>query len=806
MRVYRDAWRRVGAGLCVWLAAMLMSSGAFAAGAASYTDVVSAASGQCASIAGNATSSGASVVQTPCSGLGNTTWSFVPVGSNYHIVLQGSGLCLNVPGSSRTSGTQLIQYGCQSNAVTNDQWTIVAAGSSYRIMSVSSGMCVNVAGGSQSAGAALIQYPCQGAGTLNDQFNLYLPLTAFTPISSVNSGRCVTISGGSSASGAAIVQGACSNQGSTGWSLLPAGSGYHVVSQSTGQCLNVSGGAGASGTPVIQYGCQGDAQTNDQWTLVSAGSNYRLVSVASGMCLNVSGGSRSDGAPLIQYPCQGANTTNDQFALSLPASFPVTLPSAWSPVMPLPVNPIGVANVPNGKLVMWSADQQFSFQNDVGNKVTQTQTALFDPATGKATQYLETSAGSDMFCPGTAMLADGKVLVNGGDSSPKTTLYDWATNTWSAAATMNIARGYQGDTLLSNGSVLTLGGSWSGGQGGKSAEIWSSGGRWTVLSGVPEANIVGPDPQGIYRGDNHLWLFAQAGGTVFHAGPSSQMNWISTSGNGSIQSAGNRGADPFSINGTASLFDIGKILKVGGAKSYQQNGSASTYASNAVYLIDISRGPNQPVSVQRLNGMTYQRAFANSVILPNGSIVIIGGQSVPMPFTDTSAIMVPEIWDPATQRFNLLKPMQTPRTYHSTAILLPDGRVFAGGGGQCGQGCAQNHLNAEILTPPYLLNADGTAAARPVIQSAPATASRGASIGVSTQSPVASFVLMRLASVTHTTNNDQRRIPLAMTSSGGASYQLAIPSDPGVVLPGYYMLFALNAQGVPSVSASIQIQ
>lgn len=327
----------------------------------------------------------------------------------------------------------------------------------------------------------------------------------------------------------------------------------------------------------------------------------------------------------------------------------------------------------------------------------------------------------------------------------------------------------------------------------------------TLLPGVPETNIVGPDPQGIYRGDNHLWLFAQGNGTVFHAGPSSQMNWISTAGGGSIQSAGMRGVDPFSINGTASLYDVGKILKAGGAKSYQQNGSVTTYASNSVYQIDITRGPNQPASVQRLNGMTYQRAFANSVILPNGSIVMIGGQSVPMPFTDTTAIMVPEIWDPATQRFNLLKPMQTPRTYHSTAILMADGRVFAGGGGQCGTGCAMNHLNAEILTPPYLLNADGTPAPRPVITNAPATAKLGATIAVSTQGPVASFVLMRLSSVTHTTNNDQRRIPLAIASSGGTSYQLAIPADPGVVLPGYYMLFALNAQGVPSVSASIRI-
>jgi galactose oxidase len=60
-------------------------------------------------------------------------------------------------------------------------------------------------------------------------------------------------------------------------------------------------------------------------------------------------------------------------------------------------------------------------------------------------------------------------------------------------------------------------------------------------------------------------------------------------------------------------------------------------------------------------------------------------------------------------------------------------------------------------------------------------------------------------------NNDQRRIPLSISTttalSGGVySYTLTMPSaDPGVVLPGYYMLFALNGNEVPSVSTTIQI-
>jgi galactose oxidase len=93
-----------------------------------------------------------------------------------------------------------------------------------------------------------------------------------------------------------------------------------------------------------------------------------------------------------------------------------------------------------------------------------------------------------------------------------------------------------------------------------------------------------------------------------------------------------------------------------------------------------------------------------------------------------------------------------------------------------------------------------------VITSAPSSGTLGGTLAVTTDGPVTSFVFMRLSSITHTVNNDQRRIPLAIQSTSSAtSYVLSIPSDAGVVLRGYYMLFALNAQGVPSVAATILI-
>jgi galactose oxidase len=667
-------------------------------------------------------------------------------------------------------------------------------------------------------GAALFVLSFQAHAASTEQANI-----ANTDIVSASSGQCATVNAYSTSAGVAIVQWPCSGVAAQRWAIVAAGRNYHIVSAGSGLCLNIDNGSKTAGTQIIQWPCQAASSTNDQWSITRVGEYYQIVSAYSGQCLNVDNNSQSESAVLIQWPCaaETPSTYNELWSLAVPTE--EVLPSSWSPVISLPVTPIAIANLPNGNLLMWSAFEPYSYEGDIGNAAGQTYFGVFNPTTETSTDLLVTNTGADMFCPGTAVLPDGRVVVNGGSSSPKTSIYSPATSTWSISGEMNVPRGYESDTLLSYGTlsngalagvqVLTLGGSWSGGEGGKSAEVWnSSTGAWTLLSGVPETNIVGPDPQGIYRGDNHLWMFAQSGGYVFQAGPSAQMNWITTSGAGTITSAGDRGSDPYSINGNAVLFDVGKILKVGGAPAYQQS-TGTTYATNSAYLIDISAGPGRTPLVTQLTSMSYERAFSNSVVLPNGSVVVIGGQSIPEPFTDSAAILVPEIWNPTTQQFSFLNPMQTPRTYHSTAILLPDGRVFVGGGGQCGVGCPQNHLTAEILTPPYLLNADGSAATRPALIAAgtSTSATLGGSITARTTGQVASFVLMRLSATTHTVNNDQRRIPLSISTitalTGGAyAYSLSMPSkDPGVVLPGYYMLFALNSGGVPSVSTTIQI-
>jgi hypothetical protein len=153
--------------------------------------------------------------------------------------------------------------------------------------------------------------------------------------------------------------------------------------------------------------------------------------------------------------------------------------------------------------------------------------------------------------------------------------------------------------------------------------------------------------------------------------------------------------------------------------------------------------------------------------------------------------------------------MQITRQYHSTALLLPDGRVLSSGGGICGTCDQVGYLakNAEIFSPPYLFQADGTLAPRPVIDAAPASTSYGVGMEIATANAasISKVALVRLGAVTHSDNMEQRYIPLSFTA-GPTSITATAPANANVAPPGPYMLFIIDANGVPSVSRMVSVQ
>lgn len=463
----------------------------------------------------------------------------------------------------------------------------------------------------------------------------------------------------------------------------------------------------------------------------------------------------------------------------------------WGEKIVLPLVPASAANLPDGRVLFWSANERFSFDT-----VGQAYTAVFDPATGQSTERFVNQTGQNMFCPGTTNLADGRILVSGGSNADKTSIYDPASGAWSVGVPMRIPRAYQANTILRDGTVFTLGGSWADRLGNKHGETWSEATGWNLLAGVRVDDFLTADPAGVYRADNHMWLLPAGNGQVFHAGPSAKMHWIDTTGTGRTLAAGRRGDDIDSMSGNAVMFDTGKVLKVGGSPAYQDSN-----ATAASYVIDI----RSEAKVRKVTPMSYARAFHNSVVLPNGQVMVVGGQSFPVPFSDNTSVLPAELWDPVSETFTTLAPMSVPRNYHSVALLLPDARVISAGGGLCGAGCAANHADAQIFSPHYLFNDDGSTAVRPVITEAPAAAVYGNALAVVTDGPIAAFSLVRMGSVTHTVNNDQRRLALRYERTGDNRYAVTVPTNPGWALPGKYMLFAMNADGVPSVARIVTL-
>tara|TARA_R110000868_G_scaffold90110_1_gene250370 strand:- start:1621 stop:5709 length:4089 start_codon:yes stop_codon:yes gene_type:complete len=486
----------------------------------------------------------------------------------------------------------------------------------------------------------------------------------------------------------------------------------------------------------------------------------------------------------------------------------------WSNPIPFGIVPVAVANLPDGRLITWSSQFRDTY---IGSGDGATFTEIFDPfmgVNGQALGEFTSNTDHDMFCPGINNLADGRILSAGGTSSTKTSIYNPATGLWSVASEMNIPRGYQGNVTLSDGSVFTLGGSWSGGDdpltnGGKDAEIWSPETGWTLLPGITGADLftnsdLAKELQGLYRVDNHAWLWPAPNGQIFHAGPGEMMHWINVENGGSITSAGLRGNDTYSMKGTTVMFDIGKILKVGGAESYGGTDPAFVPAKDNSYVIDVNN-PNNVTVTATNNNLLFSRTMHNSTVLPNGEVLVTGGLDRAEVFSDTGARLTAELYNPDTNSWRTVAGMATPRTYHSVGILMVDGRVFVGGGGLCDGSnpdeCV-NHFDAEIYSPPYLFNSNGTLATRPTID-APEIADYNTSIQVNGSVNVQEFNLIRFSAATHSTNNEQRRVPLTFTGTNG-NYTVAIP-DRNLLPPGYYMLFALNNNGVPSIAETIKI-
>jgi PKD repeat protein len=210
--------------------------------------------------------------------------------------------------------------------------------------------------------------------------------------------------------------------------------------------------------------------------------------------------------------------------------------------------------------------------------------------------------------------------------------------------------------------------------------------------------------------------------------------------------------------------------------------------------------------------MLNRRRQHNMTLLADGSVLATGGmyETGDGLINLSKAVFAAERWDPATNTWTELASASVVRQYHATTLLLPDGRVLDGGGGICGSCHAQGYLekNMQVFTPPYLYARDGSGnlATRPSISLSQSTVALDASFTVNSPDAarIAKVGLVRLGAPTHSQDQGQRYVPLNFTAGSG-NLTVAAPANPAEAPPGYYMLFAVDSDGVPAIAPIIRV-
>jgi len=414
----------------------------------------------------------------------------------------------------------------------------------------------------------------------------------------------------------------------------------------------------------------------------------------------------------------------------------------------------------------------------------------------------------DYFCGGDTSLPDGTLLSAGGNlvypgkGRPDAVGFDPVTQQWHHLAPMQQGRWYPTLLPLADGRVLAVSGLNENGTLNTTFEIYTPGtDSWHDLP-VPQGGLFFGLP--LYA---HLFLLRN--GLVFFSGgrmddPNVQGPVLMDLTTNPVTMTFVPGlGDPASRDQSASVLlppaQDQKVMILGGGPGDASNATGSTAiadltAANPAYAAAA------PMSLPRMH--------LNAVLLPDHTVFVSGGALSRE--NRLGARLQSEIYDPATDTWKAGATASVVRMYHSIALLLPDGRVISAGGNPPPYGNQvpweppnpNEEMRLEVYSPPYLF-----AGPRPVITAAPAEWKYGQDITIST--PQAGNIkwasIIRPGVTTHSFDNSQRLVDLAISAQAGGQIQAAAPAQATIAAPGWYMLFITDNTGVPSVATWIHL-
>jgi Domain of unknown function (DUF1929) len=417
----------------------------------------------------------------------------------------------------------------------------------------------------------------------------------------------------------------------------------------------------------------------------------------------------------------------------------------------------------------------------------------------------------DFFCGADTFLPDGRLLSAGGTGHYNpfagrndATVFDLATQQWSFVASMAHGRWYPSLIALGDGRALIATGLTEDltNPHNNTLEIYDpAANHWHILhfgGGFPGLPLYA-----------HLFLMAD-GRVVFDGGRMDDdlqvdpciidltHDPVHLTPVPGMEGGGMR-------NQSASVLlppaQDQKVMIMGGGPAGKPN---KTDAIDNVDIVDLTDPHPHFVPAAPLN---FPRLHLNSVLLPDHTVFVSGGslhqEDAPL------ARLQGELYDPATDTWTPTAAAVVPRLYHSTALLLPDATVVTAGSNPEGGAHVlwdddpNEEMRLEVFSPPYLFKGP-----RPVISTAPAQCTYGQAIQI--KSPQAANIrwasLIRNCVTTHSYDGSQRLVDLDVSARTGGLVTAKVPQNPNIAPPGWYMLFLVDNNGVPSVASWIQLK
>lgn len=473
-------------------------------------------------------------------------------------------------------------------------------------------------------------------------------------------------------------------------------------------------------------------------------------------------------------------TTSTPVNVNVQNTDPRAVVGEWSPLMNWPLVAVHSTLMHTGEILMWDAwESPTSYAK------------LWNPNTNV---FTDVTVNAGLFCSGHATDADGNLVVMGGhlpDGSgiKNVMMFNPVTKSWTRKADMQYPRWYPSVTQMPDNRFLSFSGQSVQGTFVNTPEIFNTKTNTNSIVPIstPQLREIQYPQTSVLPNGKVLAISTERGGVMVY--DPSNNGWVNT---GTTQV-------PYGI---WTSFAPGKYLITGGGLTFNDyhdraDDPDAVPSQRTSRILDMTSG--SPVWTTG-SAMNQGRSFHNVTMLPNGKALAIGGSTIVSDFARAAqSTVTAEQWDPATNSWTQMANPARPRMYHSTSVLLPDGRVLSAGGGRLAP--AADQLNAQIYSPSYLFQGP-----RPTITSAPSAISHNSTMDF--VSPDAANIgkvsFVNLGSVTHGTDWNQRFLELPFTRNGD-TLTINTPANTNLAPDNYYMVFLVDNNGIPSQAKIVKL-